>query len=170
MDKLMLTSMSLVLLALPVDLMGGSVENNKALLSNDTIVTSSHGGLRPNEKSMTEGNTIIIKTDHSTVAAKLARKPRHADAFWDDFYNTTTVSLWLSAAPKDTPRHKSLYNAYLDKPDDSAYRDHWRSYRQEHGGAPLSQRLHTQDYAEWLYIMYRIDLDELFVDQAVEKP
>ena len=58
MDKLMLTFMSLVLLALPVDLSGGSVENNKALLSNDTVVTSSHGGLRPNEKSMAEGNTI----------------------------------------------------------------------------------------------------------------
>ena len=169
MDKLMLTFMSLVLLALPVDLSGGSVKNNKALLSNDTVVTSSHGGLRPNEKSMAEGKTII-KTDHSTVAAQLARKPRHADAFWDDFYNTATVSLWLSAAPKDTPRHKSLYKAYLDKPDDSAYRDHWRSYRQEHSGAPLSQRLHTQDYAEWLYIMYRIDLDELFVDPSAEKP
>ena len=82
MDKLMLTFMSLVLLALPVDLISGSVENNKALLSNDTIVTSSHGGLRANEKSMAEGNTIIIKTDHSTLSAQLARKPRHADAFW----------------------------------------------------------------------------------------
>ena len=170
MDKLMLTFMSLVLLALPVDLISGSVENSKALLSNDTIVTSSHGGLRANEKSMAEGNTIIIKTDHSTLSAQLARKPRHADAFWDDFYNTATVSLWLSAAPKDTLRHKSLYNAYLDKPDDSAYRDHWHSYRQEHSRAPLSQRLHTQDYSEWLYIMYRIDLDEVFVDQSVEKP
>jgi hypothetical protein len=48
MDKLMLTFMSLVLLALPVDLSGGSVKNNKALLSNDTVATSSHGGLRPN--------------------------------------------------------------------------------------------------------------------------
>lgn len=170
MHKLMLTFISLIALALPVNVLSDSVKSSAPLPSNGHIVTSSHGGHRSNESPMGQRNATTIKTDHAAVAQRLARRPNHTSAFWDDFYNTATVSMWVPAVPGNTPQHKRLYNAYAGTNNDSAYTNHWRSYRQERGAGPLAQKVQTQGYAEWLYIMYRIDLDGLLVEPSVEEP
>lgn len=170
MHRLMLTFISLIALALPENVLSDSVKSSAPLPSNDPIVTSSHGGHRPNESPMGQRNATTIKTDHTRVAERLARKPKHTSPFWDDFYNTATVSMWVSAVPGNTPQHKRLYNAYAGATNDSTYTKHWRNYRQERGGGPLAQKVQTQGYAEWLYIMYRIDLDGLLVEPSDGEP
>ena len=112
MHRLMVMFLSLIVLALPVNALSVSVNSSSSPASNQSEITSSHGGLRPNESPLGQRNVITVNTDHAAIAERLASKSKNTSAFWDDFYNTATVSMGVYATPRNSPQYKKLYNSH----------------------------------------------------------
>ena len=161
MHRLMVMFLSLIVLALPVNALSVSVNSSSSPASNQSEITSSHGGLRPNESPLGQRNVITVNTDHAAIAERLASKSKNTSAFWDDFYNTATVSMGVYATPRNSSQYKKLYTVFGRPTNDDAFINRWRRYHHYGGDGPLALRMQTQGYAEWQYVMNRIDLDNL---------
>ena len=161
MHRLMVMFLSLIVLAFPVNALSVAVTSSSSPASNQSEITSSHGGFSANKSPLGQCNVIAVKTDHAAIAERLARKSKHTSAFWDDFYNTATVSMGVYSTPRNSPQYKKLYTVFARPTNDDAFINHWRRYHHEGGDGPLAPRMQTQGYAEWRYVMNHIDLDNL---------
>ena len=165
MAQLMSALIPIVLLTLSVGAVADSEENKGGAINiNEPVVTKSNGSHRKNETLLAQSNARTIRTDHGAVAAKLARKPRHNSSFWDEFYSTEKVFLWVPVNYKGTFRRREIYRQYTGATSDRFYMQHLKHYQRQVDHKNLATDLGhdpSQDYAEWLYIMYRIDLDGL---------
>lgn len=164
MTQLILVIIPAALMAMPLDAAAACANDHGAATeSRGSVVTKSSGDHRKDETLMAQSNDRSIRTDHAALAAKLTRKKHHNSSFWDGFYSTENISLWVPVNYKDTPRRREVYRQMTGAPSDSLYMQYLQHYQRRHKYNHQTTNLdhQDQDYAEWLYIMYRIDLGGL---------